>query len=207
MSSALPSDIVDQLLAASPDFDALDASIKVSKAWREAYEAHPTTIALAVARNMVGESLPQAVRFLRYPYPEKDDNTWPRDADEEEDEEDSEEDSEDEERDGARGKPKRQKKIKLPRRSLSESAQIGELTSEERKKLQENAAIVAQLEALFSSRCVCWDLGILRGDLSFHSGINTADTKPASSHRSNRAASRARCTASCCIASCSTTHL
>lgn len=157
MLSALPSDIVDQLLAASPDFDALNASIKVSKAGREAYEAHPTSIALAVARNMVGEALPQAVRFLRYPYPKKDDNEWPRDADdkEEDEEKDSEEDSEDEERDGAREKRKRQKAIKLPRRSLSESAQIGELTPEERRKLQENAAIVTQLEALFSSRCVC----------------------------------------------------
>ncbi|KAJ6585996.1 hypothetical protein B0H19DRAFT_1250739 [Mycena capillaripes] len=152
MSSALPSDIVDQLLAASPNFDALTASIGVSKAWREAHEAHPTSIALAVARNMVGEALPQAVRFLRYPYPKKDDNEWPRDVDDEDDEDDSEEDSEDEERDGARGKRKRQTTIKLPRRSLSESAQIGELTPEERRKLQENAAIVAQLEALFSSR-------------------------------------------------------
>ncbi|KAJ7723712.1 hypothetical protein B0H14DRAFT_3519866 [Mycena olivaceomarginata] len=154
MSSALPSDIVDQLLAASPDFDALNASIRVSKAWCEAYEAHPTSIALAVARNMVGEALPQAMRFLRYPYPKKDDNEWPRDADnEDEDEEkDSEEDSEDEERDGMREKRKRQKAIKLPRRSLSESAQIGELTPEEQRKLQENAAIVTQLEALFSSR-------------------------------------------------------
>ncbi|KAJ7723715.1 hypothetical protein B0H14DRAFT_3519869 [Mycena olivaceomarginata] len=130
MSSALPSDIVDQLLAASPDFDALNASIRVSKAWCEAYEAHPTSIALAVARNMVGEALPQAVRFLRYPYPKKDDNEWPRDADDEEDEEkDSEEDSEDEERDGAREKRKRQKAIKLPRRSLSESAQIALFSS------------------------------------------------------------------------------
>ncbi|KAJ7249630.1 hypothetical protein C8J57DRAFT_1356323 [Mycena rebaudengoi] len=153
MSSALPSDIVDQLLAASPDFDALAASIRVSKAWREVHEAHPTSIALAVARNMVGEALPQAVRFLRYPYPKKDENKWPRDADdEEEDEEDEEEDEEDEERDGARRERKRQKAIKLPRRLLSESAQICELTPEERRKLQENAAIVAQLEALFSSR-------------------------------------------------------
>ncbi|KAJ7083451.1 hypothetical protein C8R44DRAFT_54020 [Mycena epipterygia] len=166
----LPNDIVDHLLVASPNFDALHASVGVSRAWREVYEAHPTSIALAVARNMVGEALPQAVRFMRYPYPRKDDNCWDRsaydypedysedeegDSDSEDDSEDDEEDEEDEDGGGARGKRKRQT-TKAPKKhqppTLSESAEIGDLGPKERIKLQENAAIVHQLEEIFSFR-------------------------------------------------------
>lgn len=148
----LPNDIVDHLLAASPNFNALHASVGVSKAWREVYEAHPTSIALAVVRNVVGEALPQVVRFMRYPYPAKDDNCRVRSAydysDDEAGDSDSEEDSEDE--GGAAPKKRRPP-------TLSESAEIGELSLKERMKLQQNAAIVHQLEEIFSFRCVYWD--------------------------------------------------
>jgi hypothetical protein len=205
---AFPNDIVDQLLAASPNFDALHASVGVSKTWREIYEAHPISIAQAVARNVVGPALPQAMRFLRYPYPEKEENEWDaggtddEDEDEDEDSDATEDDSEDEDGDGVRGKRKGQNTkapIAKARASLSEGADVGALSPDERKELQENAEIVQQLENLFSSRCVRSADDIPR--VNWGSDTKTALLKRVSSRPLNRTASRVRCTALCCIAS------
>ncbi|KAJ6555350.1 hypothetical protein DFH09DRAFT_1165238 [Mycena vulgaris] len=136
--ATLPSDILSHFLAASPSFDTLHAAVGVCKTWHGVFAAHPRSIMLSVARNMVGPALPQAVRVLRYPYPEKTPNDWgTREEEEEGEAEDSsatEDDTEDED-----DAPK-------------ESDDIGDLSPEERMRLQKNAAIVNQLEDIFSLR-------------------------------------------------------
>ncbi|KAJ7113176.1 hypothetical protein C8R44DRAFT_235983 [Mycena epipterygia] len=69
--SALPldDDIVDRIMTFSPTFSSLKATILVSKAFYRVYQTHPKSITRAVAYNVVGPALPQALRFLRFPFP------------------------------------------------------------------------------------------------------------------------------------------
>ncbi|KAJ7167846.1 hypothetical protein C8R46DRAFT_1094322 [Mycena filopes] len=156
----VPNDVLGHILSSCPDFTTLGAAVGVCSTWQRVFETHPTSTLLAVAYNVVGPALPQAVRFMRYPYPEKTPNEWGdgedgEDDDEEEDPEATDDDSDD---DGAgpskkKAKAKPQKKTKVAATfTLHEGAAIGALTVEERMKLQKNAAIVEKLEALFSLR-------------------------------------------------------
>ncbi|KAJ6541070.1 hypothetical protein DFH09DRAFT_1041602 [Mycena vulgaris] len=68
--SALPldDDIVDRIMTFCPTFGSLQATILVSKAFHRVFQTHPKSITRAVAYNIVGPALPQAIRVLRYPY-------------------------------------------------------------------------------------------------------------------------------------------
>ncbi|KAJ7181536.1 hypothetical protein C8R43DRAFT_969476 [Mycena crocata] len=136
----IPNDVLDQILGASPDFDTLRAAQGVCSTWHRVFETHPKSLVLSVARRMVGPALPQAVRFVRYPYPEKG-SEW---GDEDSEEEESvTEDSDDEDVGTSKRKPKA---------VCSERDPIGELSGKEQKQLQKTAKVVEELEALFSHR-------------------------------------------------------
>lgn len=84
--SALPvdDDIVDRIMTFCPTFGTLQSMILVSKAFHSVFQTHPKvrrllcyfdpigcslqSITRAVAYNIVGPTLPQALRLIRYPY-------------------------------------------------------------------------------------------------------------------------------------------
>ncbi|KAJ7108129.1 hypothetical protein C8R44DRAFT_884898 [Mycena epipterygia] len=72
--SALPlnNHIVDGILTFCPKFASLEATILVSKAFYRVFQTHPKSIAWAVAYNVVGPAFPQALRVVRFPYPDTD---------------------------------------------------------------------------------------------------------------------------------------
>ncbi|KAJ7605429.1 hypothetical protein DFH06DRAFT_1487212 [Mycena polygramma] len=152
----IPSDVLGTILASAPDFDTLHAAVRVCSTWQRVFETHPTSVVLAVARNVAGPALPQAMCVLRYPYPEKTPNDWGDDEGgdghgdsmEVDDPEATEDDSEDE---GMKPNPKANKS-KGAAVAVYESEEIGQLTPKERMQLQENAATVRALEDIFSLR-------------------------------------------------------
>ncbi|KAJ7613619.1 hypothetical protein DFH06DRAFT_144265 [Mycena polygramma] len=149
----IPNDVLGSILASAQDFDTLHAAVRVCSTWHRVFETHPKSVLLAVARNVAGPALPQAMCALRYPYPEKTPNDWGdgEDGDEMEvdDPEATEDDSDDE---GMKPKPK--KAAGTPHKPVAnyESESVGQLTPKERMQLQENAATVRALEDLFSLR-------------------------------------------------------
>ncbi|KAJ7605430.1 hypothetical protein DFH06DRAFT_1487214 [Mycena polygramma] len=152
----IPSDVLGTILASAPDFDTLHAAVRVCSTWYRVFETHPTSVVLAVARNIAGRALPQAMCVLRYPYPEKTPNDWgddeggdgDGDSMEVDDPEATEDDSEDE---GMKPNPKANKS-KGAAVAVYESEEIGQLTPKERMQLQENAVTVRALEDIFSLR-------------------------------------------------------
>ncbi|KAJ7715012.1 hypothetical protein DFH07DRAFT_1015424, partial [Mycena maculata] len=109
-------------------------------------------ITLSVARNVVGPALKQAVRFIRYPYPEKHKNKWGDDGEDGGDEAGENSDDVVDSEDEAEGPKKQVKTSGTKCAAAPESDDIGELSSEERGKLQKNAEIVYKLESIFSLR-------------------------------------------------------
>ncbi|KAF7352190.1 hypothetical protein MVEN_01182300 [Mycena venus] len=150
----IPNDVLGHILSSSPDFDTLHAALSVCTAWHRVFETHPKSVLEAVARNVMGPALPQAVRFIRYPYPEKSPNDWPS-ADRGGEEEDPEatEDSDDE-MDGGASKKKKKAGKPNPHNPMAflESESIGQLSPEERVRLQKNADIAEKLEVIFSRK-------------------------------------------------------
>ncbi|KAJ6458328.1 hypothetical protein C8R47DRAFT_1328257 [Mycena vitilis] len=151
----IPNDVLASILASAPDFDTLHAAVRVCNTWHRVFETHPKSVLLAVARNVAGPALAQAMCVVRYPYPEKTPNDWGNgdgeDGDEMEvDDPEATEDESDEE--GVKPKPK--KAAGRPQEPVAqyESASIGQLTPKERMQLQENAATVRALENIFSLR-------------------------------------------------------
>ncbi|KAJ6460528.1 hypothetical protein C8R45DRAFT_1108942 [Mycena sanguinolenta] len=64
----LDDDIVGQIMVSCPTFGTLEVSALASKAFYRGLRAHPKSITRAVAYNIVGPALPQALRVIRYPY-------------------------------------------------------------------------------------------------------------------------------------------
>ncbi|KAJ7501050.1 hypothetical protein B0H11DRAFT_753797 [Mycena galericulata] len=64
----LDDDILDRILTFCSTFASLQASILVSKVFHRVFQSHPKSITCAVAYNVVGPALPQALRVVRYPY-------------------------------------------------------------------------------------------------------------------------------------------
>ncbi|KAL0571536.1 hypothetical protein V5O48_010427 [Marasmius crinis-equi] len=62
----LDDDIVDRILMFSPDFATLKNLILTSKAFHNVFRLHPKSILRAVAYNVLGPALPQALRYVRY---------------------------------------------------------------------------------------------------------------------------------------------
>ncbi|KAK7050233.1 hypothetical protein R3P38DRAFT_2862374, partial [Favolaschia claudopus] len=61
-------DVLDCIMASSPDFDTLHSSLLISKIFFSAFQTRPKGITWDVAHSVVGSALPQALRVLRYPY-------------------------------------------------------------------------------------------------------------------------------------------
>ncbi|CAK5278973.1 unnamed protein product [Mycena citricolor] len=108
---SVPFDTLDHILCALPDFASLHAASGVCRAWAHVFKTRRASILRAVAENVVGGdgggvALGAAVRRVRYPVPEKEDNMWGledeegregndgEDEDEEKTEDDTDEDDE-----------------------------------------------------------------------------------------------------------------
>jgi hypothetical protein len=61
----LPSDILDRVLSFISDFKTLQTVLITSRALYDVFQAHPHSIVRAVAHNVVGPALPQALRVIR----------------------------------------------------------------------------------------------------------------------------------------------
>ncbi|KAJ7820059.1 hypothetical protein B0H14DRAFT_2834431 [Mycena olivaceomarginata] len=120
--SALPldDDIVDRIMTFSPTFSTLQALMLVSKAFYSVYQTHPKSITRAVAYNIVGPALPQALRVIRYQYAMPDGN--------------------------ARDKEDPDKLATECPEEHSPSV----ITADEKQKLQENSKVVYALEDIYS---------------------------------------------------------
>ncbi|KDQ62628.1 hypothetical protein JAAARDRAFT_30540 [Jaapia argillacea MUCL 33604] len=64
-SFPLDDDLVDRILTLLPDFSSLRSAIRISKAVHQVFQRRPNSIIRAVAENLVGPSLPQALRVAR----------------------------------------------------------------------------------------------------------------------------------------------
>ncbi|KAJ7641304.1 hypothetical protein FB45DRAFT_899901 [Roridomyces roridus] len=63
----LVEDVIGRILTFCPDFATLHAVVLASKQFHAVYQTHPKSITQAVAYNIVGPALPAALRVLRYP--------------------------------------------------------------------------------------------------------------------------------------------
>ncbi|KAK1235943.1 hypothetical protein PQX77_000810 [Marasmius sp. AFHP31] len=68
---SLDDDIINHVLTSLPDFDSLKATILSTKSFYNVYKAHPNSIRRAVAENVVGPALPEALRVVRHHDPEE----------------------------------------------------------------------------------------------------------------------------------------
>lgn len=64
-SSFANADIVACVLVSLPDYRCLESAILTSKSVYNVFQRHPHSIIRAVAYNLVGQALPQALRFVR----------------------------------------------------------------------------------------------------------------------------------------------
>ncbi|KAF5343213.1 hypothetical protein D9758_013421 [Tetrapyrgos nigripes] len=143
----LDDDIIDRILQFSPSFPTLQSAILTSKAFYNVFKAHPRSLIRAVAYNIVGPALPQALRAVRYRVPEGNDKKDDSGSE-------TESDSDDEHRDKA---PPRSPKNASP--SVEDDDEEDEetdekilITPEEIRQLTENAKVVAELQDLLSLR-------------------------------------------------------
>jgi hypothetical protein len=125
-SLPLDDDIIDRILTFLPSFSALGATLLASKRFHTVFKTHPNSVLRAVAYNVTGPALPQAMRVVRFL--QKQPNS----------EQDSEQDS----------------SSAPPPTPWADTDPILPITGEEARKLTENAAVVASLEDLFSPRHV-----------------------------------------------------
>ncbi|KAJ7893654.1 hypothetical protein B0H14DRAFT_2684428 [Mycena olivaceomarginata] len=65
----LDDDIVAHIMTFCSTFGSLHSATLVCYTFHRVFSAHPKSITYAVAYNIVGPALPQALRLLRYPYP------------------------------------------------------------------------------------------------------------------------------------------
>ncbi|KAI0067949.1 hypothetical protein BV25DRAFT_1847363, partial [Artomyces pyxidatus] len=66
MDQKLSVDVLYYLLTSLSDFESLQAALQVSKRFYNVFKTHPTSIMTAVARDLVGPALPQAIRLVRF---------------------------------------------------------------------------------------------------------------------------------------------
>ncbi|KAK7045456.1 hypothetical protein VNI00_007709 [Paramarasmius palmivorus] len=70
----LADDIIDRILLFLPDFATLRSTILASKSFHNVFKTHPNSILRAVAYNITGPALPQALRCIRYHVSDPDDS-------------------------------------------------------------------------------------------------------------------------------------
>ncbi|KAI3605335.1 hypothetical protein WG66_013039 [Moniliophthora roreri] len=119
----LDDDIIVRVLRFSPDFATLRAAILTSQSFHNVFKTHLKPILRAVAYNVTGPALPQALRCIRYQLPDTDN-------------------SDTENEDPAIGNPVTQ----------HETDERAPITKEETYGLVKNANIIRDFENLFSLR-------------------------------------------------------
>ncbi|KAJ7198045.1 hypothetical protein B0H12DRAFT_603819 [Mycena haematopus] len=129
---ALGDDVVDRIMTFCPTFSTLGSTILVSKTFYNVFQAHPMSIVQAVAYNVVGPALPQALRVVRYPY-----RWWYREEWEEEDEDDP---------DPSELAPKSDSMAE----ACPEEHSASVITYEEQRKLLKNAEVINEFENIYS---------------------------------------------------------
>ncbi|KAF5343246.1 hypothetical protein D9758_013412 [Tetrapyrgos nigripes] len=72
-SLPLDDDVLDRILTFSPSFETLSSVILTSKVFYNVFSQRSKSIVRAVAHNVVGPALPQALRVIRYQLPGTDD--------------------------------------------------------------------------------------------------------------------------------------
>ncbi|GAW01124.1 hypothetical protein LENED_002703 [Lentinula edodes] len=176
-------DIIDRILLFSPTFSSLKATILTCKSFYHVFQTHPKSIVRAVASNITGPALPQALECIRHPDIAKCSHRfrppthWGESDEEDEDEEDggggggggSEHSSDDDDDDDDSARAKRLESVVQEaneQRSRSEennTRPVGDdtgdilsapITIEETYKILANAKVVARLEDLFSFRYI-----------------------------------------------------
>ncbi|KIY63488.1 hypothetical protein CYLTODRAFT_493864 [Cylindrobasidium torrendii FP15055 ss-10] len=63
---SLPDDVLQDILEKCPDYATLSTATLLCKRLHSTAEQHPKSIAKAIARNLIGDALPQAMRVARY---------------------------------------------------------------------------------------------------------------------------------------------
>ncbi|KAJ3761497.1 hypothetical protein EV360DRAFT_80158 [Lentinula raphanica] len=63
----VPDDIIDKILLASPSFSSLKATRLTCKQFNRVFQSHPNSVVRAVAYNITGPALPQALECIRHP--------------------------------------------------------------------------------------------------------------------------------------------
>ncbi|KAJ3904684.1 hypothetical protein F5879DRAFT_954081 [Lentinula edodes] len=174
-------DIIDRILLFSPTFSSLKATILTCKSFYHVFQTHPKSIVRAVASNITGPALPQALECIRHPdiakcsYRFRPPTHWGESDEEDEDEEDGggggdgSEHSSDDDDDDDSPRAKRLESVVQEtneQRSRSEEnntrpvgddtedIQSAPITIEETYKILANAKVVARLEDLFSFRYI-----------------------------------------------------
>ncbi|KAJ7919860.1 hypothetical protein B0H13DRAFT_1708728, partial [Mycena leptocephala] len=122
--SALPlaDDVVDRILTFCPTFVALQSMVLVSKAFYNVFQTHSKSITRAVAYNIVGPALPQALRAIRYPLRNPDETLGAMDKDDPD----------------------------TVATTCPEEHSASVITSEEKQRLEDNSEVVDTLEYIYS---------------------------------------------------------
>ncbi|KAJ7176142.1 hypothetical protein C8R43DRAFT_975072 [Mycena crocata] len=143
--SALPvnDDIVDRILTFCPTFTTLQSTILVSKDFYRVFQTHPKSITHAVAYNIVGPPLPQALRAIRYPYSHLQNDKGGSSSS---DSGSNASAGEDKDQDGSMDP------IAMAT-ACPESDDASVLTTEEKHELQNLNRTVTRLEDIYSLRC------------------------------------------------------
>ncbi|KAJ6566732.1 hypothetical protein B0H19DRAFT_1257920 [Mycena capillaripes] len=124
----LDDDIVDRTMTFCPTFSTLQSIILVSKAFHGVFQSHPMltqwhSIMRAVAYNIVGPALPQALRVVRYPYHEHQED---------------------------QSTPEEELDPDTMAEACPEEHGASVITVEEKRKLQENSEVIDALENIYS---------------------------------------------------------
>ncbi|KAF8644677.1 hypothetical protein AX16_008337 [Volvariella volvacea WC 439] len=124
-SLPLDDDVLDRVFFFLPDFATLQSLILTAKPLFAVFQAHPNSITRAICYNVVGPSLPQAIRLIRYKKPAAAESDLNNDT-----------------ADAFSSAP-------VP---WSETDPISPITKDEVLQLVQNASIVNELEGIFVRR-------------------------------------------------------
>ncbi|KAJ3765061.1 hypothetical protein FB446DRAFT_709771 [Lentinula raphanica] len=64
----VPDDIIYKILLSSPLFSSLKATLLTCKQFYRVFQSHPNSVVRAVAYNITGPALPQALECIRHPF-------------------------------------------------------------------------------------------------------------------------------------------
>ncbi|KAJ3729222.1 hypothetical protein C8R42DRAFT_157915 [Lentinula raphanica] len=146
-------DIIDRILLFSPTFSSLKAAILICKQFHRVFQSHPNSVVRAVAYNITGPALPQALACIRHPDVQTHDREFPPRVSWSDADEDSDDESTISNHKEARNTPRRQADVQ------THTEELGDLSSapiapSETHQIIANSKIVARLEDMFSFRYI-----------------------------------------------------